>query len=246
MVSGFTGMLVQPNKAIVGENAFAHESGIHQDGMLKNRDTYEIMTPESVGIVNNKIVLGRHSGRHGLSSRLKALGYEISDEKMGNIYERFVHLADKKKEIFDEDLRVLMGDEAKSEIGFYTLDYLHVNLGTTTIATATVRIKTEEKMHEESATGDGPVDACFRAINRAINFQEMAKLEHYQVRSVTAGKGAQGEVTVRIKIQDSAYSGKGVSTDTIRASAKAYLQALNHYESLKNMENVFEEITETV
>ena len=246
MVSGFTGMLVQPNKAIVGENAFAHESGIHQDGMLKNRDTYEIMTPESVGIVNNKIVLGRHSGRHGLSSRLKALGYEISDKKMGNIYERFVHLADKKKEIFDEDLRVLMGDEAKSEIGFYTLDYLHVNLGTTTIATATVRIKTEEKMHEESATGDGPVDACFRAINRAINFQEMVKLEHYQVRSVTAGKGAQGEVTVRIKIQDSAYSGKGVSTDTIRASAKAYLQALNHYESLKNMENVFEEITETV
>jgi 2-isopropylmalate synthase len=246
MVSGFTGMLVQPNKAIVGENAFAHESGIHQDGMLKNRDTYEIMTPESVGIVNNKIVLGRHSGRHGLSARLKALGYEVNDENMKNIYERFVILADKKKEIFDEDLRVLMGDEADSEIGFYNLDYLHVNLGTTTIATATVRIKTEDNMHEESATGDGPVDACFRAINRAINFQETAKLEHYQVRSVTAGKGAQGEVIVRIKIQDSAYSGKGVSTDTIRASAKAYLQALNHYESLKNMENVFEEITETV
>ncbi|MDP7036771.1 MAG: 2-isopropylmalate synthase [Candidatus Marinimicrobia bacterium] len=245
MVSGFTGMLVQPNKAIVGENAFAHESGIHQDGMLKNRDTYEIMTPESVGIVNNKIVLGRHSGRHGLLSRLKALGYEVSDEKMGNIYKRFILLADNKKEIFDEDLIVLMGDESKSEIGFYYLDYLHVNLGTTIIATATVRIKTEEKIGEESATGDGPVDACFRAINRAINFKEIPKLEHYQVRSITAGKGAQGEVSVRIKIQDSAYSGKGVSTDTIRASAKAYLQALNHYESLNNMENVFEEITET-
>lgn len=246
MVSGFTGMLVQPNKAIVGENAFAHESGIHQDGMLKNRDTYEIMTPESVGIIHNKIVLGRHSGRHGLSARLKALGYEVNDDKMDHLYERFLDLADKKKEIFDEDLRVLMGDEAESEVGFYALDYLHVNLGTTIIATATVRIKIEDEMHEESATGDGPVDACFRAINRAINFQENAKLEHYQVRSVTAGKGAQGEVTVRIKIQDSAYTGKGVSTDTIRASAKAYLQALNHYESLKNMEGVFEEITETV
>ncbi len=246
MVSGFTGMLVQPNKAVVGENAFAHESGIHQDGMLKNRDTYEIMTPESVGIIHNKIVLGRHSGRHGLSARLKALGYEVNDEKMNHLYERFLELADKKKEIYDEDLRVLMGDEAESELGFYILDYLHVNLGTTTIATATVRIKTEEKMHEESATGDGPVDACFRAINRAINFQEKAKLEHYQVRSVTAGKGAQGEVTVRLKIRGSAYTGKGVSTDTIRASAKAYLQAINHYESLKNMDNVFEEITETV
>ncbi|HJM95919.1 MAG TPA: 2-isopropylmalate synthase, partial [Candidatus Marinimicrobia bacterium] len=162
MVSGFTGMLVQPNKAIVGENAFAHESGIHQDGMLKNRNTYEIMTPESVGIINNKIVLGRHSGRHGLSVRFKALGYEVAEEEMGHLYERFLELADKKKEIYDEDLRVLMGDEAESEQGFYTLDYLHVNLGTTTIATATVRINSEGKAFEESATGDGPVDACFR------------------------------------------------------------------------------------
>ena len=246
MVSGFTGMLVQPNKAIVGENAFAHESGIHQDGMLKNRDTYEIMTPESVGIRNNKIVLGRHSGRHGLSIRLKALGYEVTEDKMAHYYERFLELADKKKEIYDEDLRILMGDKAESEQGFYTLDYLHVNLGTATIATATVRIKSEGKTHEESATGDGPVDACFRAINRAIDFQSQTRLEHYQVRSVTAGKGAQGEVTVRIKIGGSAYTGKGVSTDTIRASAKSYLQALNHYEAMKDMNEVFETISETV
>ncbi len=246
MVSGFTGMLVQPNKAVVGENAFAHESGIHQDGMLKNRDTYEIMTPESVGITHNKIVLGRHSGRHGLSARLKSLGYEVTDGKMDQLYEIFLELADKKKEIYDEDLRVLMGDKAESDNGFYHLDYLHVNLGTTTIATATVRIKSENKTYEESATGDGPVDACFRAINRAIDFQEQVKLEHYQVRSITAGKGALGEVTARLKIRGTAYTGKGVSTDTIRASAKSYLQALNHYESMREMDTVFETITETV
>ena len=166
--------------------------------------------------------------------------------KFYHLYERFVELADKKKEIYDEDLRVLMGDEAEGEQGFYTLDYLHVNLGTTTIATATVRINSDGKTFEESATGDGPVDACFRAINRAIDFQSQTKLEHYQVRSVTAGKGALGEVTVRLKIDGSAYTGKGVSTDTIRASAKSYLQALNHYDSMKDMDRVFETIAETV
>tara|TARA_B100000579_G_C22835778_1_gene858647 strand:- start:676 stop:2256 length:1581 start_codon:yes stop_codon:yes gene_type:complete len=247
MVSGFTGMLVQPNKAIVGDNAFAHESGIHQDGMLKNRDTYEIMTPESVGIVDNKIILGRHSGRHGLLSRLEALGYgELKDDTIEELYSKFLELADKKKEIFDEDLRILMGDKAHEQKELYILDYLHVNLGTTTIATATVRIKCDDKSFEESATGDGPVDACFRAINRAINFDKETKLEHYQVRSVTAGKGAIGEVSVRIKIEGNAYNGKGTSTDTIKASAKSYLQAINFYESLKNKSDVFETITEKV
>tara|TARA_S200000501_G_scaffold54907_1_gene44994 strand:+ start:56023 stop:57600 length:1578 start_codon:yes stop_codon:yes gene_type:complete len=246
MVSGFTGMLVQPNKAIVGDNAFAHESGIHQDGMLKNRDTYEIMTPESVGIVDNKIILGRHSGRHGLASRLEVLGYELTEDQLEQMYGKFLQLADKKKEIFDEDLRILMGDEAHGGKELYVLDYLHVNLGTTTIATATVRIKSEEKTFEESATGDGPVDACFRAINRAIDFKKETKLEHYQVRSVTAGKGAIGEVSVRIKVDGIAYNGKGTSTDTIKASAKSYLQALNLYESMKNVSDVFETITEKV
>ena len=247
MVSGFTGMLVQPNKAIVGDNAFAHESGIHQDGMLKNRDTYEIMTPESVGIVDNKIILGRHSGRHGLLSRLEALGYgELKDDTIEELYSKFLELADKKKEIYDEDLRILMGDKAHEQKELYILDYLHVNLGTTTIATATVRIKCDDKSFEESATGDGPVDACFRAINRAINFDKETKLEHYQVRSVTAGKGAIGEVSVRIKIEGNAYNGKGTSTDTIKASAKSYLQAINFYESLKNKSDVFETITEKV
>ena len=243
MISGFTGMLVQPNKAVVGDNAFAHESGIHQDGVLKKRDTYEIMTPESVGISNNKIVLGRHSGRHGLSSRLTKMGYEFSEEQLNNIYERFLELADKKKEVYDEDLRVLMGDETIVETGFYDLDYLHVNLGTTTIPTATIRIKTEGKVLEESATGDGPVDACFRAINRTLGFGDDVKLEHYQVRSITGGKGALGEVTVRLRVCGEAYMGKGISTDTIEASVKAYLQALNHYESMKDMNIVFEDMT---
>ncbi len=240
MVSGFTGMLVQPNKAVVGENAFAHESGIHQDGVLKNKETYEIMTPESVGIVNNKIVLGRHSGRHGLSARLKVLGYEVSEDQISHIYDRFLDLADKKKEIFDEDLRVLMGDEVVEEKGYYSLDYLNVNLGTTTIPTATLRIKSDGKILEESATGDGPVAACFKAINRTIGLEEDVKLEHYQVRSITGGKSALGEVNVRLRINDSAFTGKGISTDTIEASAKAYLQALNHYESMKDVNTGFE------
>ena len=247
IVSNATGFPVQYNKAIVGKNAFAHEAGIHQDGMLKNRNTYEIMTPESVGIVDNKIILGRHSGRHGLLSRLEALGYgELKDDTIEELYSKFLELADKKKEIYDEDLRILMGDKAHEQKELYILDYLHVNLGTTTIATATVRIKCDDKSFEESATGDGPVDACFRAINRAINFDKETKLEHYQVRSVTAGKGAIGEVSVRIKIEGNAYNGKGTSTDTIKASAKSYLQAINFYESLKNKSDVFETITEKV
>lgn len=229
MVSGFTGMIIQANKAVVGDNAFAHESGIHQDGVLKNRETYEIMTPESVGISTNKIVLGRHSGRHGLKARLRDLGYEISKEKLDSVYEGFLSLADKKKEVFDDDLRALMGDEAEAGKGLYQLDYLQAILGTQTIPTATVRIKTADGFEEESGTGDGPVAACFRAINRAINFRGQAHLEHYQVRSITSGKEALGEVSVRLRIGETHCYGKGVSTDTIEASAKAYLQALNQY-----------------
>ena len=137
---------------------------------------------------------GRHSGRHGLISRLHDLGYEVSEEKIKQIYSRFLELADKKKEIFDEDLRVLMGDDVDNELEYYRLEYLHVNLGTTTIPTATVRIKIKDKVFEESATGDGPVAACFRAIKRAIGFGNELKLEHYQVQSMTSGKGALGEV----------------------------------------------------
>jgi len=224
MVSGFTGMVIQPNKAIVGENAFAHESGIHQDGVIKLKQTYEIMTPESVGVPSTKIVLGRHSGRHGLAVRLKELRYHLSREDLSHVYEKFLDLADKKKEVFDDDLRVLMGDKMGKHNGFYDLDYLHVNLGTNIIPTATVRVKVEDKIHQESATGDGPVNACFNAIDRALGTK--SHIESYQVRSISVGRQAQGEVQVRVRKGDNSFIGKGISTDIIEASAKAYLQAL--------------------
>jgi len=226
MVSSFTGIIVQPNKAVVGENAFAHESGIHQDGMLKNRQTYEIMTPESVGVTKTKIVLGRHSGRHGLKSRLEELGYHLSEDELNSVYQSFLDLADKKKEIYDEDLRTLMGDQVytkKEE--FFELEYIHVTMGTNSIPTATVKIKCTDGYKQESATGDGSVDACFNAIERALELKP--ELESYHVRSVTSGRQALGEVIVRIRKNKHSFTGRGVSTDIIEASAKAYLQALN-------------------
>ncbi|MBU1100145.1 MAG: 2-isopropylmalate synthase [Bacteroidetes bacterium] len=228
MVSGFTGIIVQPNKAIVGENAFAHESGIHQDGMLKNRNTYEIMTPESVGVPMTKIILGRHSGRHGLKVRLEELGYTTSEEELNKAYARFTKLADKKKEVFDDDLRVIMGDEVFSEIAYYDFDYLNVLSGSVSVPTATVRIKAKDAIFEESSTGDGPVDAMFNAIDRALNIKP--EVESYRVRSVTSGRQALGEVNVRLRIGNGTYSGRGISTDIIEASGKAYLQALNQME----------------
>ena len=225
MVSAFTGLVVQPNKAVVGDNAFSHEAGIHQDGVLKDKRTYEIMTPESVGLPQTRIVLGRHSGRHGLATRLKALGYHLSDEELGQVYHMFLDLADKKKEVFDDDLRVLMGDEILRRQDYYELDSFHVSAGTTTPATATITLKVEEQVIRESAHGDGPVDACFKAIDRALGLD--TNMESYQVRSVTAGREALGEVIVRIRDQGRPFTGRGVSTDIIEASVKAYLNALN-------------------
>jgi 2-isopropylmalate synthase len=227
MVSGFTGIVVQPNKAIVGENAFAHESGIHQDGMLKNRQTYEIMTPESVGVGKTKIVLGRHSGRHGLKVRLKELGYQITEEELQKAYDAFLELADKKKEVFDDDLRVLMGDEIYKEEEMHELEYMHVNAGTKTIPTATVRIKTGNNVIQESSTGDGPVDAVFNAIERALDIKPT--VESYSVRSVTSGRQALGESIIRIRNGENSFTGRGTSTDIIEASAKAFLQAINQF-----------------
>ncbi len=228
MVSGFTGLIVQPNKAIVGENAFAHESGIHQDGMIKSRKTYEIMTPKTVGVSQTKIVLGRHSGRHGLKMRLLELGYTLTKAELDKIYELFIDLADKKKEVYDDDLRTLMGDEILREKERYVLKHLQVHIGTGAIPTATVQIQTNGSIAQESATGDGPVDAVFNAIDRALNSK--FNIESYQVRSVTSGRKAMGEVTVRIRNNGRSYNGRGVSTDIIEASAKAYLQAINQFE----------------
>jgi len=232
MVSGFTGIVVQPNKAIVGENAFAHESGIHQDGMLKNRETYEIMTPDSVGVNKTKIVLGRHSGRHGLKARLNELGYHLDENELQKVYEMFLQIADKKKEVFDEDLRVLMGDEIFKEKELFELKYMHVNAGTGTIPTATVQILYGEKLIQESSPGDGPVDAVFNAIERALSIKPT--VESYSVRSVTSGRQAMGEAIVRIRENELSFNGRGTSTDIIEASAKAYLQAINHYLSATN------------
>ncbi len=244
MVSSFTGMIVQPNKAIVGENAFAHEAGIHQDGMLKNRETYEIMIPESVGVKKTKIVLGRHSGRHGLKVRLKELGYILSEAELQKAYESFIKLADKKKEIFDDDLRILMGDEIVSRNELYELIYVNINSGTNSIPTATVSIKNCEADYSDSATGDGAVDALFNAINRALNLQP--NLESYQVRSVTSGREALGEVFVRVRYDDISFTGRGVSTDIIEASGKAYISAINQQELHKAEQNSGEEEKEII
>ncbi|ACF14085.1 2-isopropylmalate synthase [Chloroherpeton thalassium ATCC 35110] len=225
MVSAYTGLIVQPNKAVVGDNAFAHESGIHQDGVLKNRQTYEVMTPESVGVPQTKIVLGRHSGRHGLKARLFELGYKFSEEELQTVYQKFLDLADKKKEIYDDDLRTLMGDELQSTDQAYQLEYLHVSSGTNAIPTATVIIRMQEERVQESSTGDGPVDASFKAIERALDMKPC--LSSYSVRSVTSGRQAMGEAIVRIVDNGRHFSGRGVSTDIIEASAKAYLQAIS-------------------
>ena len=235
LVSGYSGIIVQPNKAIVGENAFSHESGIHQDGMLKNRETYEIMTPELVGVKKTKIVLGRHSGRHGLKERLKELGYKLNKEELDKLYSQFTALADKKKEIFDDDLIVLMGDSIVEDHSKYHLTKLQINSGSNIIPTATVRIRHNGDEVTESATGDGPVNAIFNAIDRALNTK--FKLENYKVRSVTAGREAMGEVFVRIRDDQKSYSGHGVSTDIIEASAKAYLNALNAVRESVGREN---------
>lgn len=233
MVSGFTGMVVQPNKAIVGENAFAHESGIHQDGMLKNKQTYEIITPEQVGVNKSRIVLGRHSGRHGLESRLAELGYNAAGEELQSVYEKFLALADKKKEVFDEDLRLLMGDEVCKEEESFEIVSLQVQSGNTAIPTATVGIKTLEGVLQESAIGDGPVDACFNAIERVLNIKPV--VEAYHVRSVTSGRQAMGEAIVRIRCSEKSFTGRGISTDIIEASARAFLQAVNQqYLYLRN------------
>lgn len=228
LVSGYTGIIVQPNKAIVGENAFAHESGIHQDGMLKNRETYEIMTPETVGVQKTKIVLGRHSGRHGLKARLDELGYVLTPEELNKVYDAFTKLADKKKEVYDDDLRILMGDSKIRNNVIYNLEYMHVFAGSSTIPTATVRIKKDDEIIEESSTGDGPVDALFNAIDRALD--KKPTVESYRVRSVTSGREAMGEVAVRIRKNDRSYTGVGVSTDIIEASGKAYITAINKKE----------------
>lgn len=225
LVSQLTGFVIQPNKAIVGANAFAHESGIHVDGILKERSTYEIMTPETIGLGGSRMVLGRHTGRAGFADRCKQLGYKLSKEELEQAYQRFIEIADKKKEVFDEDVAALVNAEMRGIEQTYTLDYLHVASGTGTLPTASVKIGVKGETKIAVAFGDGPVDAAYEAIRQAMDLRP--KLAEYSIRAITAGTEALGEATVRISENGRTFIGRGVSTDIIEASAKAYVDAVN-------------------
>ncbi len=225
LLSSITGVHVQPNKAVVGENAFAHEAGIHQDGVLKEKLTYEIMRPEDIGRAANKLVMGKHSGRAALAARLKELGFVLEEAELGKAFKRFKDLADKKKEIFDEDLISIVKDEIAQVPETYALDYLHTISGTGIIPSATVRLKKDTEVFQDSGVGDGPVDAVLNAIDAITGLK--GRLQDYQLRSVTSGKDALGEVSVRVDFDGTVVPGKGSSTDVIEASARAYINALN-------------------
>ena len=225
-LSTTVGFNVQPNKAIVGANAFAHESGIHQDGMLKNAQTYEIMTPESVGLTKSELVLGKHSGRHALKDKIKALGYEIGDNAFQDFFKRFKDLADKKKEIFDDDIIALIDDEVGRDHDKIKFKSLQIVAGTTGPQTADLCLMIEGEEKCTKVEGNGPVDAIFKAIRDIVPHPE-AKLQLYQVHAVTGGTDAQAEVTVRLEEDGKTVTGQGADADTLVASARAYIHALN-------------------
>lgn len=232
LVSQLTGFVIQPNKAIVGANAFAHEAGIHVDGILKERSTYEIMTAETIGLGGSRMVLGRHTGRHGFADKCKQLGFELSKDQLQQAYEKFLEIADKKKEVFEEDIAAIINDEIHIARQVYELKYLRVVCETGKAPTAKVEIATEGKTKKAAAEGDGPVDAAYQAIREAIGIS--AKLENYSIRAVTSGKEALGEATVKISDDGRMFVGRGASTDIIEASAKAYIDAINRMVTARN------------
>jgi 2-isopropylmalate synthase len=236
LLSSITGIEPQPNKAIVGKNAFAHESGIHQDGVLKHRDTYEIMKAEDIGLEkNNSIVLGKHSGRHAFSDKLKELGYELNKEDLNKAFERFKLLADKKKEIFDEDIIAIVNDELINDKKTYELLSLQLNDCTDGLASAAATIKFEKRIIADAAIGEGTIDAVFKVIDRLTGYS--GELISYKVDSVTQGKDALAKVTVKVIFDKSkpAVLGHGLNIDTMTASARAYLNALNSYIATKDI-----------
>ena len=236
MVAEMLGFDVAANKAVVGTNAFAHSSGIHVDGFLKDRETYEIMKPEDVGSPSSKVVLTARTGRHGVKHRLEELGYTLGAEELEQVYSRFLAIADKKKEVFDEDLIAIISDEVREIDHIYDLEYLHVACGTGTLPTASIKIKTVEGINQAAACGDGPVDAAYEAIRLATGCKP--HIEKYSIRAVTEGKDALGEATVKIAGQKRNYVGRGVSTDIIEASAKAYVDAINRMAAADDKETV--------
>ena len=242
MVSRYTGMVIQPNKAVVGANAFAHEAGIHQDGMLKNKRTYEIMDAATIGLTQSKLVLGKHSGRHALRRRLEEMGYRLTDDELAEVFIRFKELADKKKTVTDADLEALVGDEIYQPEEHYELLSVQVQCGSRVTPTAVITVRNKEtgEVVTDAGFGTGPVDAVYQGINRLVGVSN--RLVEFLVQAVTEGIDANGDVTIRIEVPDNSmgytetaqgrprrrlFSGRGVDTDIIVASAKAYMQALN-------------------
>ncbi|MDE3095073.1 MAG: 2-isopropylmalate synthase [Chloroflexota bacterium] len=238
LVADLTGMGVQPNKAIVGPNAFRHQSGIHQDGILKMRETYEIMDANEIGWPTGgaEIILGKVSGRHGFKARLEALGYELTQEELSRAFMAFKELADKKAEVDDRDLEALVADKLRTTAELYRLDFVQVSCGDHASPTATVRvIAPDGSVRQDAAIGTGPVDAVYRAINRMVDVPN--ELTEFSVKSVTEGIDAQGEVTIRIEADGRSYVGRGADTDIIVASAKAYMNALNRMLSVRRRQD---------
>ena len=231
LVARMSGLHVARSKAVVGENAFAHSSGIHQDGMLKNPRTYEIMDPEEVGWGGTELPLTKHSGRHAMAARLEHLGFRLTEEETARIFERFKQIGDRKEFVYDDDLAALVDDSIGGETDAYVLDYIHVASGTGTIPTATVRLKKGTETFQDSSPGNGAVDAAMKAIDRILDTR--GHLAVYQVEAVTEGKDALGEVTLKADFGNGELiTGKGASTDVIEASARAYLNAINRHRIL--------------
>ena len=231
LLAMITGIPVQPNKAIVGANAFAHEAGIHQDGVLKNKTTYEIIEPATVGLESNRLIMGKHSGRHAFTDRLRKLGFELSQGDIDGLFTKFKDLADKRKEIVDEDLEVLVAEEVLRVPDTYKLKYLNVISGTATVPTATVQLEIQGKEKQKAGFGVGPIDATFNTIAKMTGTK--SKLLRFSIDSLTGGTDAQGGVTVRLEENGVQTLGKGNDPDIIVASAKAFINGLNRLKHLK-------------
>ncbi|MBV9672410.1 MAG: 2-isopropylmalate synthase [Verrucomicrobia bacterium] len=245
LVSRMSGLMVARSKAIVGENAFAHSAGIHQDGILKHRETYEIMNPHDVGWGETELPLTKHSGRHALVSRLEHLGYNLNDEEIGQVFARFKEIGDKKKFVYDDDLNALVDDSMGMTKDTWNLDYINVTTGTSTVPTATVRLRRGDVVLQDSAPGNGAVDAAMKTIDRILH--QKAELVEYHVIATTGGKDAVGEVTIKCDFGGGQLvTGKGASTDVIEASARAYLNAVNRVAGVSQVYNSAPQLIDTV
>ena len=225
LISSITGIQIPPNKAITGANAFAHESGIHQHGVMAKRETYEIMSPSIIGKPDEQMVLGKHSGRHAFDDRLKELGYNLSKEELDKAFADFKNLADKKKSISDRDIEALMSDKTRQVNEFYTFERFVINSGNTITSSAMIKVKHGDEFIEEVSTGDGPIDAAFKAVNRIVGKEFV--LDDYIIHAVTEGEDALGEAVVKLSYNDMQMTGRAISTDIIEASVKAYINGVN-------------------